>query len=263
MAGPTELDNFVKKFLTLWHSGRHARLFVESQDGNAIVNLQLNLGEAELRQEHVPAGQRLGGGGGPARQRRRERRAASRQEIAAAEEVAAVEKVKVAEEVTVAAQAAENVGIASEKEDSTAVKASEEENGDEISPIPQVDGAFDIKAETECVYELIIDAHETCTSDDIIEAIETNFWGALDEMKDEENDDLRNIVIQKQMEPQVERKLEDKIKNLQIFRVVVKKNEVSANIIEGWNGGIFDDLAFKNAVIGQIKIDVTEVQRLG
>ena len=60
----------------------------------------------------------------------------------------------------------------SEKEGNTAVKANTEGNGGTISPIPQVDGFFDAKAE----YEVMIDAHETCTSDDIIEQTLLGHW---------------------------------------------------------------------------------------
>ena len=75
----------------------------------------------------------------------------------------------------------ENAGNASEKEDTKAVKASADENGVSMSPVPQVDGVCDVNSEVE--YEVVIDAHETCTSEDIIEAIDTNFIGALDEIK--------------------------------------------------------------------------------
>ena len=203
MAGPVELENFVKKFVNLWQSGRNARLFVESQDGNAAVNLQQNLGEAQHRQGHVAGGQRAGGG--PAQHRRRERRAAARQELDAAEEAAGAEKDKAAEEANVVEQTTEkrketeNAGNASEKEDTKAVKALAEEKGVTMSPIPQVDGACDVNSEVE--YEIVIDAHETCTSEDIIEAIDTNFIGALDEIGNKENYHLRNIIIEKQNEP--------------------------------------------------------------
>ena len=110
---------------------------------------------------------------------------------------------------------------------------------------------------------MTIDAHETCTCDDIIEAIHTNFIGALEEIKYLDIDNLRNIVIEKQDKAWGERKFKDKLKNLQIFRVVVEKDEVARNIIEGWNDRFnFDNLAFQNAVYDQIKINVTGVQRL-
>ena len=78
-------------------------------------------------------------------------------------------------------------------------------------------------------------------------------------MKNEENYHLRNIVIR----PWVERRLNDEMKNLQIFRVSVKKDDVATNIIEGWNDRYnFDNLAFRNAIYDKIKINVTEVKRL-
>ena len=92
MAGEIELHNFVRKFVSLWQSGCDASLHVESREGNAVVNLQLDLGQA---QSHPGVGQDAGGrrSGGPARQRRKERRDAERQVRATAEKDAAAEGV--------------------------------------------------------------------------------------------------------------------------------------------------------------------------
>jgi hypothetical protein len=85
MAGPDELDKFVRKFMTLWQSGCDANLYVETMAGNAFVNLGVGLG-----QTHPYRGQHTGGhrGGGPAKQQRLERRAAARKATAAVEKAA-------------------------------------------------------------------------------------------------------------------------------------------------------------------------------
>ena len=46
MAGASELDSFVRKFVNLWKAGSHAKLHVETLDGDAFVNLQVGLGQA-------------------------------------------------------------------------------------------------------------------------------------------------------------------------------------------------------------------------
>ena len=69
MAGLSELDSFVRKFVLLWKSGCDAKLSVETEAGNAFVNLSVGLGKAALP-GHVDVGHR---GGSPARQRRSEK----------------------------------------------------------------------------------------------------------------------------------------------------------------------------------------------
>jgi hypothetical protein len=88
MAGPDELDSFVRKFRTLWQSRRNAKSFVETEAGHAFVNLQVGLGQAQPEQPVWHGGR----GGSPSKQRRLERRAEERQEVAAA--AAELEKVE-------------------------------------------------------------------------------------------------------------------------------------------------------------------------
>ena len=49
-----ELDSFVKKFVSLWRSGCEANLQVQSRTGNAYVNLQLGLGQADAMYMYTP-----------------------------------------------------------------------------------------------------------------------------------------------------------------------------------------------------------------
>ena len=85
--GFCELDSFVKKFVSLWRSGCEANLQVQSRAGNAYVNLQLGLGQADVHVHPSAAGDGGRRGGGPARQRRRTRREAERQSRSDAEQV--------------------------------------------------------------------------------------------------------------------------------------------------------------------------------
>ena len=47
MAGPGELDQFVRKFVAMWQSGQNAKLYVETEAGNAFVHLQVGLAQAK------------------------------------------------------------------------------------------------------------------------------------------------------------------------------------------------------------------------
>ena len=180
---------------------------------------------------------------------------------------ASAEKAKVTDKE---ATAAEKAAATTKKYTNTVVEetaidlketgtTSEEEGIGAGSPIPQVDGAGDSEAE----YELVIDAHKTCTSDDIVEAIETNFLGNLDDKKVGKSDRLREISIEK-LDKKVEINLDTGPIKLQIFKIVVKDSEVATKIIEEWNELYnFDDLAFTRAVYDQVKIVVRGVQKLG
>ena len=68
---------------------------------------------------------------------------------------------------------------------------------DGVNDDSEVDDSEDFK------YELKVDAHTKCKSYDVIEAIGVNFDGSFDELKVEESDSCRNMLVQK-----VERKLE-------------------------------------------------------
>ena len=176
MAGHYELDNFVRKFVSLWNSGCEASLHVESKAGNAFISLQLGLGQA---QAHPHAGGRRGGG--LARQRRRERREAERQARAAAEQEVGLDDGKMD------AEQAEHEELVSEEENHVG------------NVVTQLDGNADDKVVNEFVeYELKIKAHNKCKNYDVIEAIKVNFDGILDDMKVEENDtNARYIIVQK------------------------------------------------------------------
>ena len=80
MASFGEVNSFVTKFLSLWHTGRDACLQIETQSGKAFANLRVGLGEHPHHQQHHRKES-------PSKQRRREKRAAER--LATAEEAKA------------------------------------------------------------------------------------------------------------------------------------------------------------------------------
>ena len=75
MAQLFELNSFVGKFVNLWQTGKNATLKLESQAGQASVNLLLDLGH-QLPHQHHPHVQ------GTARDRRRQKRAEERRSAA-------------------------------------------------------------------------------------------------------------------------------------------------------------------------------------
>ena len=119
------------------------------------------------------------------------------------------------------------------------------------SPISQIDGTADDEAH----FELTVEAHEKCSNDDVIEAITENFLGTLDDKKVEKTDPVRHLIIK-----EANKNLSEVQKS---YRIAVKENELAVQIIEGLKEPYeFDDLAFKNAVYGEIKINIKDVQRI-
>ena len=241
MAGHIELDSFVRKFKNLWQSGRNAKLFVETQDGKAVINLQVGLGEAQLHPEHAGDHRDCG----TAKQRRMERRAAARKEVDAAEKAAADNEAAKAEEAS-----ADKVRDSEMKK---AEETSEEDSNEAVklisSPIPQIDGATSDSEGGDLKYLLKIEAQDNCTEDDIVEAIEANFFGTLDDVKVEKDDPIRHLVVKKTNEKQV-------------YRISIKNNGTVSNIIEGWRiNHNFDNLAFGNYDFEKIGVRIREVLR--
>ena len=100
-----------------------------------------------------------------------------------------------------------------------------------------------------------MEAHAKCTNGDVIEALQENFYGALDNKKVDKIDPVRYLIIREENEKLS--KVQDK------YRIAVKENKLATEIIGLWNEPYeFDDLAFKNAVYGEIKIKIKEVKRV-
>ena len=112
-------------------------------------------------------------------------------------------------------------------------------------------------------YELKVQAHATCTTEDVIEAIETNFFGTLndlDKAKSGVYEDLKDMKVNKLEQKQVIRKIDGEFRNLQVYKVAIKDNDVARKVIESWNGGqVFDDYAFRKSDCKEIRIKIKEV----
>lgn len=246
MDSPGELHNFVRKFESLWKSGCHAKLFVETEAGNAFVHLQVGLGQA---QQHPQNGQvYVGGrrGGGPARERRREKRFAERQATVAAEE--AVEVAQIDENNFVAEEATAN----SDAELDVSGDMTEQVR----SKIPQIDGT----ADSDVYYKLQIETHETCTQEEVIEALEANFFETISDKKEGGNEYIHHLFIENL---DVESLLETKSRKFMNFKIAVKDDDKSTALIESWNERYnFDELAFKNYDYENKSIRIEKATRL-
>ena len=49
--------------------------------------------------------------------------------------------------------------------------------------------------DSDASYELQIETHDDCTEDEVIEALEANFHGALSDQKEGDNKELNYLVI--------------------------------------------------------------------
>ena len=114
----------------------------------------------------------------------------------------------------------------------------------------------------EALYELKVDAHEKCSTLDIVEAIETNFYEAP-QIKSQIGKSSICLAVKKLNEKQAIMKIDEEFKNLQIFTVSVTENETARNIIESWKHfHQFDDYAFKNSYLMNLQINIIGVKRL-
>ena len=109
-------------------------------------------------------------------------------------------------------------------------------------------------------FEVKVDAHEKCSNKDVIEAIKENFYGELDNRKVDNLDPVRHLIISEKNEELIGR---EPVKVQNKYRVVVRGEDLATEIVGLWNKPYeFDDLAFKNAVHGEINIKIREVKRV-
>ena len=201
------------------------------------ILLHVGLGQA---QHVLGSGQHGVGrqGGSPSKQRRRERREAERKAKATA---SATEESAAEKEILV-------------KENDVAEKSNKTDQKDE-----QSDKKESEKSEIE--FEILIDAHVKCKNYDVVESIEENYQGTLNDLKIDEHDVSRFMRIQQLKEEPFEKDDEKRLNIL--YKVIVKNVEVAKSVIEGWkNPYKFDDLAFRHAVYDKVQARVQEVQKI-
>ena len=112
-------------------------------------------------------------------------------------------------------------------------------------------------------YTLKMDAHAACTTADIVEVIKVNFVEDLDSEKVEKDDPVRNVEISRLEEKQGIRKIEGQYRNLQVFRIAFKQDQVAVKVVESWKEpNKFDDQAFVKSTSGDIRIQIREIERI-
>ena len=96
----------------------------------------------------------------------------------------------------------------------------------------------------------------------MIEGVEVNFDGALDNLKVEKDDPARDIVVQKVQENKATEMLEFERKLL-VYKVSINENKSSKAVIESWKEShMFDDLAFRGAVRDKINLRIRDIQKI-
>ena len=122
--------------------------------------------------------------------------------------------------------------------------------------IPQIDG----NADGEAHYELKIETHDDCTHNEIVEAMEANFFGTIDDKKIEDSDYLKSWIIQHLKKESL---LENEKRKVVNYRIAVKENDSVRRIIRSWQGRYnFDELAFKNYDYENRNIRILDVLRV-
>jgi hypothetical protein len=136
--------------------------------------------------------------------------------------------------------------------------------------IPQLDGmqVSDTEKVSELLeFELKVKAHEACKNYDVIENIEVNYDGTLDDLKIDKNNTARKILVQK-VNKEIENddkelEADGEVRHVLVYRVFVKNCEISRKVIESWKDRYeFEDLAFRSAVYGKINVTILEVLEL-
>ena len=180
-------------------------------------------------------------GGSPAKQRCRERRESESKAKATAEQ----------------ALVGEQVGLGQKKATAEQVVL-----GKDIFVAEEVNKLEVAESEKSVIdYELRIEAHEKCKNFYVLEAIEVNFDGIMDDLKIDKHDPSRQIHVQKVKEEPIDDD-NNRVVHL-IYRVQVKNTEVARSLIESWKDAHkFDDLAFGNAVYDEVQVKIREVKKI-
>ena len=226
-----ELDKFIQKFKSLCVSGSNARLVVQAEAESGIANISLSVDIRLDRHENVKVAEksRRNGayGGSPSRQRRRARREAERLAKAAA----AAEAGNASDDVVMIDHSQETI-------DKVQAEMSEQE------------------------FDLSFDVQESVKHYDVLEAIEVNYGGSLDDRNVSTDDPCRLISCINVKQEAVENYTDVGMKTV-TCRISVKKDENASHVINDWKkSSNFDDLAFRNAVRGSRQVMIREVKEI-
>ena len=103
----------------------------------------------------------------------------------------------------------------------------------------------------------MVEADSNIKNYDIVEAIEVNYDGALDERDVDKDDPCRFINIYR-----LDQCEQDMKKNCYMYRIHVENSATASSVIEDWKQqNNFDDLAFGNAIRDKLQVWIREVKR--
>ena len=135
----------------------------------------------------------------------------------------------------------------------------EQANETTIDNITEVKDEVQIK---EMKYDLKVEAGPNVKNHDIIEAIEVNYDGALDDQDISKDDPCRCINIHK-LEPGPQHGTQNSKEKWVMYRIHVVNSAVASSVIEGWQlQKNFDDLAFCNAIRDEQQVRIQEVRKI-
>ena len=114
----------------------------------------------------------------------------------------------------------------------------------------------------EVQYEVNIDVQEKVKNSDVIEAVEVNFDGGLNDLNIEPEDPSRYILVHKLNEVAYE--TEDKMKwKSCTYKILVKNVDAALNVIESWKKAHnFDDLAFRSAERDEKQVKIRDIRKI-
>ena len=260
MAGLIEIDSFVHKYKQLLSNGFKASLYLEADQGDVHVTFKASLGLLSIQEKllngygsHSPRKRNL------SYLRRQERRRKLRQNNNARAEKApsATDSENSVNDVL------KSGNICANAEEVFETKAVEANHcvinfGDKEDKQSVLD---ELKTE-EVQYEVNIDVQEKVKNFDVIEAVEVNFDGGLNDLNIEPEDPSRYILVHKLNEVAYE--TEDKMKwKSCTYKILVKNVDAALNVIESWKKAHnFDDLAFRSAERDEKQVKIRDIRKI-
>ena len=106
-------------------------------------------------------------------------------------------------------------------------------------------------------FELKVKAHEDCKNYDVIENIEVNFDGTLDDLKVEKNDIAARYIFVQKVNKQIENddkelEADGEIRHILVYRVFVKNCEIARKVIESWKDEIETDGEVRHILVYRV-----------
>ena len=259
MATLKEIDSFVFKFKQLLANGIKASLTLEADRSDATVTLRAGFGLSSC-QNH---------GYGSSTPRKRNQSYIRRQERR--KQVRQNRNVR-AEQAQSFASSLEAYGMEIVSDDNIHVNAEEAvqmEAGKANQPeVKKEDGEIDDalgnldEGQSYATFEIAMDVQEQVKSYDIVEAVEENLSGALNNLGVDDNDQTRFILMQNLKQEAYQTEISGNMIGY-TYKIIVKNKDVVLDVIKSWKEqNNFDDLAFRNSKIDKKQVKIRDVRKI-